>query len=261
MNNIPNKFWSSVIGAIGILTIFLAIVAIKEIKSIFYVGKNPNMTNMITVSGEGSAVAMPDIASFSFSVTETAKTVDEAQSMATKKINEALKVVREAGVADKDIETQSYNINPHYEYQTGACTAYSCPSKSVLTGYDVSQSISVKVRKLADAGKLFSSIGSVGVTNINGLTFSVDNPDKVKEEARSKAIKQAQEKAETLARQLGVSLVRVTSFYENDNSYPRPMYGMGGAMEVSATKVMDAPEIPVGERKISSNVSVTYEIR
>jgi uncharacterized protein YggE len=215
---------------------------------------------MITVTGDGSAVAIPDVASFSFSVTETAKTVDEAQALSAKKINEALKVVRDSGVEDKDIDTQSYNINPHYEYQTGACTAYSCPSKSVLTGYDVSQTISVKIRKLSEAGKLFSSIGSAGVTNINGLTFSVNNPDKIKEVARAKAIKQAQDKAESLAKQLGVDLVRVTSFYENDNSYPRPMYGMGGAMELSS-KAVDSPEIVVGEKKITSNVSVTYEIR
>jgi uncharacterized protein YggE len=129
-----------------------------------------------------------------------------------------------------------------------------------LTGYDVSQTISVKIRKLSEAGKLFSSIGSAGVTNINGLTFSVNNPDKIKEVARAKAIKQAQDKAESLAKQLGVDLVRVTSFYENDNSYPRPMYGMGGAMELSS-KAVDSPEIVVGEKKITSNVSVTYEIR
>lgn len=261
MNNIPNKLWSSVIGAIGILTIFLVIVSIKEIKSIYYVGKNPNMTNMISVTGDGSAVAIPDVASFSFSVTEKAKTVDEAQAMATKKINEALKVVKESGVSDKDIETISYNINPHYEYQTYSCTATYCPSKSVLTGYEVSQTIGVKVRKLADAGKLFSVIGSAGVSNINGLTFSVDDMDNVKAIAREKAIQEAQAKAEILAKQLGVTLSRVSGFYENDSSYPRPMYGMGGAMEVSSVKVADSPEVPVGERKITTSVSITYEIK
>jgi uncharacterized protein YggE len=260
--NIPNKFWSTVIGAIGLLTIFLAIISIKEIKSIFYVGKNLNMSNMITVEGTGNAVAVPDIATFSFSVTETAKTVADAQEQATKKINATLKAVRDGGVEDKDIQTQSYSINPHYEYQGSVCTAYSCPpSKSILTGYDVSQSIMVKVRDLKKAGALFTAIGSLDVQNINGLTFSVDEPESVKAEARAEAIANAQTKAKLLAKQLGVSLVRIVSFSENNGSYPRPIYGMGGADMISAKVASVAPEIPVGEDKITSTVSVTYEIK
>lgn len=260
--NIPNKFWSTVIGAIGLLTIFLAIISIKEIKSIFYVGKNLNISNMITVEGTGHAVAVPDIAAFSFSVTETAKTVADAQEQATKKINATLKAVRDGGVEDKDIQTQSYSINPHYEYQGSVCTAYSCPpSKSILTGYDVSQSIMVKVRDLKKAGALFTAIGSLDVQNINGLTFSVDEPESVKAEARAEAIANAQTKAKLLAKQLGVSLVRIVSFSENNGSYPRPIYGMGGADMISAKVASVAPEIPVGEDKITSTVSVTYEIK
>jgi uncharacterized protein YggE len=260
--NIPNKFWSTVIGAIGLLTIFLAIISIKEIKSIFYVGKNLNMSNMITVDGTGYAVAVPDIASFSFSVTETAKTVSEAQNKATKKINDTLKAVRDGGVEDKDIQTQSYYINPRYEYQNQLCNSYSCPpSKSILTGYDVSQSIMVKVRDLKKAGALFTAIGALDVQNINGLTFSVDEPEAVKSKARAEAIANAQTKAKSLAKQLGVSLVRVSSFSENGGGYPRPVYGMGGADMLSVKTASVAPEIPVGEDKITSNVSITYEIK
>lgn len=258
--NIPNKFWSTVIGAIGLLTIFLAIVSIKGIKSIFYV--DPNTTNTITVEGTGDAIAVPDIATFSFSVTETAKTVADAQEQATKKINATLKAVRDGGVKDKDIQTQSYNINPHYEYQGSVCTTYSCPpSKSVLTGYEVSQSILVKVRDLKKAGALFTAIGALDVQNINGLTFSVDEPEVVKAEARAEAIANAQAKAKLLAKQLGVSLVRIVSFSENNNNYPRPMYAMGGADMLSAKTASVAPEIPVGEDKVTDTVTITYEIK
>lgn len=260
--NIPNKFWSTVIGAIGLITIFLAILSVKELKSIFYVGKNINMSNMITVEGTGNSVAVPDIATFSFSVTETGKTVADAQERASKKINATLKAVRDEGVEDKDIQTQSYSINPHYEYQNGVCTAYGCPpSKSILTGYDVSQSILIKIRDLKKAGALFTSIGGMDVQNINGLTFSVDEPESVKAEARAEAIADAQSKAKILAKQLGVSLVRIVSFSENSGGYPRPVYGMGGADMMSAKTASVAPEIPVGEDKITSNVSITYEIR
>jgi len=265
-NNIPSRFWNATIGTLGLLTIFLVIISIKEIKSIGYVGVNLNSTNMVTVQGSGEAVAIPDIATFSFSVTETAKTVADAQAAATTKTNAALKAIKDAGVEDRDVSTESYNINPHYEYDS--CATYSyvsstvppCRSKSVLTGYDVSQSIRVKVRKIEDAGALFTSIGGLGVQNVSGLTFSVDEPDKYQAEARAEAIAKAQTKAKELAKQLDVSLVRIVSFNDNDNYYPRPIYGLGGDMAMEA-KVSSAPSIPAGEQKITANVTITYEIR
>lgn len=260
--NIPAKFWNMATTSLVLLVVFLAVVSIKEIKTTAYVGTNPNMSNTINVEGSGNAVAVPDIATFTFGVTETAKTVAEAQALATTKLNSALEAVRKGGVEDKDIQTQYYSINPHYEYQNSLCTAYNCPpSKSILTGYDVSQSILVKVRKIEDAGTLFTSIGSLGVQNIGQLSFSVDEPESVQAKARAKAIANAQEKAETLAKQLGVSLVRIISFSENGNSYPRPIYGMGGA-DMMSTKVANvAPEVPAGEQKITSSVSITYQIK
>lgn len=259
--NIPSKFWTAVITVLGLLTAFLAIVSIKEVKSWRYVGVNTTVTNTITVDGTGEAVATPDIATFSFTVSETAKTVAQAQALATEKSNAALKAVRAGGVADKDIQTIAYNINPHYEYSGGVCTANYCPpSKQVLTGYDVSQTTQVKIRDLSKAGDLFTSIGSIGVQNVNGLSFAVDKPEAVKAQARAKAIAEAQSKADELARQLHVTLVRIVSFSESDNS-PRPMmYAMGGKA-MAADSAPAAPEISTGEQKITDNVQITYEIK
>lgn len=262
--NIPAKLWQTIIGAVGILTIFLVIISIKEIKSIGYIGKDNPVYNSISVNGKGEAVSIPDVATFSFSVTETAKTVAEAQSKATDKTNAALKAVREAGIADKDIKTTSYSINPHYEYQDSVCsTTYCRPGKSVLTGYEVSQSIQVKIRDLAKAGAIFTSIGALDVQNVNGLSFSIDDIEKVKAEARAKAIENAKTKAEELARQLGVRIVRITSFYDSSDS--QPYYGRGEAMsaDVMSFKAVPAaaPQVPVGEDKIVSNVTITYEIK
>lgn len=261
--NIPNKFWSAITGLIVLLAAFVLIISIKSIREIGYVGSNPDMTSTISVDGTGHAVSVPDVATFSFSVSETAKTVAAAQEAATKKINSALAAVREAGVADKDISTESYNIGPHYEYQQNSvCPANSyCPGKNVLTGYDVSQSIMVKVRDLSKAGTVFASIGSLGVQNVNGLSFSVDKPESVQAEARAKAIADARTKAVVLADKLGVSLGRMVSFSENSGGYPRPvMYAMSGKA-MSADSAAVAPEIPTGEQKTTSTVSITYEIK
>jgi hypothetical protein len=285
--NIPEKFWKAAAWALCLLAIFLVVISIKEIKAIGYVGVNPQGPNTITVSGTGDAMAAPDVATFSFTVTETKTTVADAQKAATDKINSALKAVRDAGVADKDIQTESYYINPHYEYQSESCVYTSgagsgtsssggtivplvspslppvpiCrPGRNVLTGYDVSQSIQVKVRELGKAGAIFTSIGSLGVESVNGLTFSVDNPDSVQAEARTKAIADAQSKAKELAKELGVRLVRITSFSDNNYS-PRPMmYAMGAAVGSESSKDVTPPEVPAGEQKMTDTVSITYEI-
>ena len=261
--NIPTRFWNVTIAFIVVLIVAAAVATIGVAKSINYVGSNRNTTNTINVSGTGDAVAIPDVATFSFSVTETAKTVVAAQTAMTAKVNAAIKAVKDGGVADKDIQTTSYSINPHYEYQNSVCTVNSCPpSRSILTGYDVSESVQVKIRDLTKAGTLFTTIGSLGVQNVNGLSFSVDNPDKVNAEARSKAITQAQDKANELAKQLGVHLVRITSFSENNNRPGPIVYGLGMMKTDSvASAPAVAPEIATGEQKVTDNVDITYEIR
>lgn len=264
MNNeiMKNRAWKIGIAVGILLSFFLAVISIKEIKAIRYV-KDP-LANSITVNGKGEAVSIPDVATFSFSVTETAKTVDEAQAKATTKIDATLKALKDGGVNDKDIKTLSYNINPHYEYIEGSCVAGGpCrPGKSVPTGYDVSQSVEVKIRDLKKAGALFSSVGAAGIQNVNGLTFSIDDIETIKSKARNLAIENAKEKAKTLAKQLGVSLVRITSFF--DGSEEPPFYASamtGEMMKTLSTPAVMTPQVPAGEQKVISKVSVTYEIR
>jgi uncharacterized protein YggE len=270
MNQVPKNFWSSLNGLIAMLIVLVAVGVIIGIKMIGTVGHDLNGMSTINIDGTGSVVAVPDVATFSFSVTQTAKTVAEAQTKATAQINAALKSVRDQGVADKDISTQSYTINPHYEYQNAVCPAAApnspvsyCPGgKSVLTGYEVSQTISVKIRDLTKAGSIFTTIGTLGVQNVNGLDFAVDEPKAVQSQAREKAINDAKQKAQILAKQLGVRIVRVVSFSESmGGGYPRPMmYAMDKAVMAQGSAPV-APEIPTGEQKVTSNVTVTYEIK
>jgi uncharacterized protein YggE len=245
-----------------LLAVFLAILSIKELKSIAYVGQPDNAVNSIYVNGKGTEVVIPDIATFSFTVIEKGKTVAEAQEKATTKINATLTAVREGGVKDEDIKTISYQINPDYEYST--CTQFSCPpQKATLVGYTVSQAIEVKIRDLEKAGDLFTTIGTNGVQNINGLNFTIDDIETVKAEAREKAIADARAKADVIAKQLGVRLVRVVAFNESSEM---PYYYARGAGDMAATAQSapgkaPAPEIPGGEQEIVANVTVTYEIK
>ena len=262
MNN-KEQLWSVGKWAGILLVIFLAVVSIKELVSIKYLGKPDQYMNTISVNGKGEAITIPDIATFSFSVTESAKTVAEAQTKATEKTNAALVAIKAGGVAEKDIKTLSYSINPQYEYTNGPCTQYQCaPSKQTLKGYEVSQTIEVKVRDLSKAGALFETIGATGVQNVNGLAFSIDDVETVKAQAREAAIADAKVKAEKIAKDLGVRLVRITSFYDQGDNMPYyGREGMGGDVAMSSVKAQVAPSVPIGEQKIVLNVTITYEIR
>ncbi len=217
--------------------------------------------NVITVEGTGEVSSAPDMAQITFTVTESAKDVATAQAAATKKNDEALSVLRELSISDKDIKTLGYNVSPKYSYDQPCGPGMYCPQRvsgtPIIIGYDVSQTIEVKVRDTAKVGEVLQGLGDSGVQNISGPNFMIDNEDGVQNEARAKAIEQARAKAKQLAKELGVRLGSVVSYSEN-GSYPQPMmYGAknGDMMEASA------PTLPVGENMTSVTVSVTYEIR
>src|SRR3989344_1683418 len=252
----------STLAVLILLAVFLLAEGIGAFKKIGTIGNDAPAVNVITVAGKGEVIAVPDVAIFTIGAVEEDLTVAEAQKKATDKINSAIKFFKESGVAEKDIKTVYYNVNPKYEYPKALYYPYP-EGKRTLTGYEVSQGVEVKVRKLADAGKLLSGVGELGLNNISGLTFIVDKEDELKKEAREKAIAEARSEAKKLAKDLGVKLVRIVSFNESGN-YPIYFkeafsadvgYGRGGATAPAS------PEVPAGENKIISNVNISYEIR
>lgn len=259
-----NEFFSTGLGKalliIGI--VLLGVLTLGQLQSLRYIGAGVQPTNTITVSGYGEVFSVADIATFSFSVTSQKATVKAAQDDATAKINAVTAYLKDAGVEAKDIQTTDYSVYPQYDYVQQACSGGYCPGgKQVLRGYEVRQTTSIKVRDLSKAGDLLAGVGAKGATEVSGLNFTFDDPQKTQDEARGKAIADAKEKADELAKQLGVRIVRVVSFSENGDGYPSPMYGRGGMESAVAQDVKVAPTIEVGQNKVTSNVSVTYEIR
>ena len=257
--------WPRMMGAtaLGVLALFLLVGTLIELKSYRYIGSGVTATNTISVDGDGEVFAVPDIATFSVTVQETAKDVKTAQDAATKKNNDIVAYLKAGGVNEKDIQTTDYSVNPQYDYSQGACPQYGyCPpGKQTLTGYQVSQTETVKVRDTTKAGDLLAGVGSRGASSVSGLSFTIEDETTLQAQARDKAIAKAKEKADALAKSLGVEIVRVVGFSENGG----PIYyakGMGGvAMSADAMPAPAAPEISVGQNKITSNVSITYEIR
>ncbi len=252
--------------ALGFLALFLLVATLGALKGYKYIGSGVTATNTITVSGEGEVFAVPDTATFSVTVQEEAKEVKTAQETATKKNNAIVAYLKEQGIDEKDFQTTDYNVYPQYDYIQAACSGGYCPGgRQVLRGYQVSQTITVKVRDTQKAGDLLSGVGSLGASSVSGLSFTIDDQDALEAEARDKAIKQAEEKAEALAKSLGVRVIRVVGFSENGYQ-PYYAYGRGAGMDTAVAQeaklaVAPSPDLPTGQNKILSNVSVTYEIR
>ncbi len=260
--------------AVILLSVFLAVVTLSTLQGLRYIGTGVAAANTISVSGHGEELAVPDIATFNFSVVSDKTTVAAAQADATAKANAVTAYLTEAGVDKKDIQTSNYSIQPQYDYQTQVCPAvapsydgssassvYCGGGKQVLKGYEVRQSTTIKVRDTAKAGELLAGVGSKGATEVSGLSFTFDDPTAVQTSARNKAIADAKTKADALAKQLGVSLVRVVSFNENSGGYyPRAVMTYSSAAGNQAKDAV-APEISVGQNNTTDDVTITYEIR
>ena len=243
-----------------ILAVFLGVRTLASLKDLQ--NTSPSY-NTITVTGEGEVNALPDLATFSFTVSADANSVSTAQEEVTKKMDAVLLAVKSLGVEEKDIKTTDYSVYPRYLYTQMPCTQFSCPpGRQNLEGYTASHNVTVKVRKTDDAGKILAAAGEKGVTNLSGISFTIDDPEKLRSEARALAIKNAREKAGVLTNDLGVRLVRVVSYSDSFDGgvipYYREALGMGGDSAVMPAK---APTLPTGENKVKVVVNVTYEIR
>lgn len=244
-----------------LLSVFLLVESLGSLKD----WRSPSANySSINVVGKGEAVTVPDISTFNFTVSVDSKTVSEAESSVTTKMNIILAGLKDLGIEEKDIDTVDYAVWPKYTYVPMPCIANSfCgPSRQVADGYTVNHTVKVKVRKIDDAGKALSIVGDNGATNISGLSFTTDDPEAALNEARLKAIENAKVKAEGLAKELGVKLVRVVG-YSDASSPIYPMYAESSVGNASL-KAMDSaasPTLPVGENKATVNVNVQFEIR
>lgn len=215
--------------------------------------------NVITVTGHGEIQAVPDIANVSFTIKKEAKTVKEAQTQVSDIEKKVLESLKTNNILAKDIKTINASFNPKYEYKYGVPCGQYCPGKNVIVGYEASESIDLKIRSTDDVGKIIQDLGTLGVTELSGPNFTVENEEGLKAQARKEAIDEAKAKAKILAKDLGVRLGRITSFSEGGD-YPRPMYEktmMGAGDMASSTPAV----LPVGENTISSDVTITYKIR
>ena len=223
----------------------------------FIVGKQIEVAEheddvVISVTGEGKVSGAPDIALMNFGVqTGRVETANEATEMLAEKMTAIIDALAIYKIAEKDISTASVSLNPAYDWSDG---------KREDRGFEGQQTLNVKVRDLDVVGDVLTAATRAGANQVGQVSFTIDDPESLRSEARDEAIAQAKEKAKHLAKQLGKSLGEVRGFSESGR--PQPMYMRMEMDAVSEASIGGGPSmaIPAGEQDVRVTVTVSYEL-
>ena len=260
---LKNKNINSALGAVSLLLLILSVFFIIKIVNEIKLSKSVAYYNSIYVEGSGEVKAIPDIATLSINVSKEGATAKEAQSLLNEGVTKAVDYLKAQQIEEKDIKSEYGGLMPKYSYEKEVCYTYPCPSRDPkIVGYTATQSIVVKIREVDNANVVRTGLADLGITDISGPTFSIDDEEVYKREAQALAIADAKEKAEILAKNLGVKLGDITNFDEVGQGGCYGGCGYEGMMMDSvALKSAPAPTLPKGENTITSNVTITYEIK
>lgn len=203
----------------------------------------------ITVVGSGEVSAAPDTAEVQVGVVSQAPSAADALRANSAAMDRLFKTLAERGIAKKDIQTSNFNVSPQYRQRPPRGE-----EPPTIVGYQVTNQVSVKVRRLADLGRVLDESVSQGANQLYGISFSIAEPAPLLDKARLSALADARRKADLYAKAAGVKLGRVVYIQETTPQVPRPM--MLGRAAMAAEAVPIAP----GELELRATITVTYAI-
>ena len=239
---------------VGILLVYLVFyvgtLIRNNVQKYNFIGKADRMERTITVNGFGKVSGNNDIAMTTMGYSNTDKDVAKAQADNKKVMDQIFAELKKMGVEDKDLQS-NYTIYPDYNYTQDR--------GQELKGYRVSNSLTIKIRDLTKISDILALAGKFGATEVRGLSFTIDEPENLKSQARDKALSDVKEKANNLSAALGVRLGEIVSYNEYEGGVdmyqPKVMYsevgGMGGGGPAA---------ISGGSKDVTMNLSVTFEI-
>ncbi|KKR48365.1 MAG: hypothetical protein UT86_C0006G0003 [Candidatus Magasanikbacteria bacterium GW2011_GWC2_40_17] len=234
------------------LIVFVGTLARNNMKKFQYIGIADRIPYTISITGEGKETASPNVAVTDIGFVTEGVDVASIQKQNTEKMNKLIIEVKKLGIKDADIQTSNYSVYPKYDYTNG---------RSEISGYTINQSVTLKIRDLTKISSVLAKVGEVGVNQVSSLNFIIDDQESLKLAARDKALQNAKEKAQALARSLGVKLVRVASYSEYSPSEAYPMKAYSTALGMGGSSPMPAPDIQTGSMDVMVNVNVSFEIQ
>ena len=203
----------------------------------------------LDISATGEVTRVPDLAIISAGVVTRAATATAAIQDNANRMERIRAALKRAGIADRDIQTSSINLNPDYRYEEN--------KPPVLTGYQASNTLSIRFRDIRNSGEILDALVAQGANQISGPTLTIDKPEAALDEARAKALGVGRARAELYARSLGMRVVRLVSVSESGGySSPPPMpYAMAAQARDASTK------IDPGEQQLQVTLAMSFELQ
>jgi uncharacterized protein YggE len=245
-----NKFSTVIAGAViaALIVAAASLGAVLARPTPIAAAQGGGVVRQITVVGSGEAKAAPDRATIQLGVMSEAATVQEALKDNNAKMATLIDQLKQLGVAERDIQTSNFNINATYG-----------ENGRTVTGYQVSNTVAVTIRKLSEAGSMLDKVVSAGANQVYGIGFGIEDPKQLQEQARNAAIADAQTRAQAIARAANSTVGQVISISETIGQPPMPLFDRGMAAEAQAAA--GGPPIQAGEQVVTAQVQITYELR
>ncbi len=206
---------------------------------------NPEPQNQLRVIGSSTINKAPDIAKTQIGVQTIAKEVEPAIDENNRKTDAVVSALKQLGIAEKDIQTHSFNIYPQRDYQ----------KPNEIIGFQVDNMLSVTFRDLTKIGKCLQSAINAGANNIYGINFTLADPESARSEARILAIQDARKKAESMATAAGIKLDKIVSVNE--------IYSVVSVDARTYDKASVEASVPIqpGELGVTVQVELVYIIK
>jgi uncharacterized protein YggE len=246
------KLLATYAAIVGITLIGLLLV--RELDIAYPVKVTTSQSSDLSVVGEGKVEVVPDKASLEAGIlVANARTIEEAQNEINQKSSAIESALQGLGVEKTDIKTSNYSVNPNQDYNPGV--------GGRITGYNGNVTVSITVRNIENVAAISQAVTTAGANQVYNVQYSVDNPEKFREEARNKAIENAKQQAEELADSLGIRLGDVVNIVESSpNGNPFMPYEKSVSLD-SAMGGANAPTLQPGTQEITSVVTLFFEKR
>jgi len=205
----------------------------------------------LEITATGEATRVPDLAIISAGVVTRAPSASGALQANSARMERVLAALRRVGIAERDIQTSSINLNPEYHYQENQ------PPK--LVAYTASNQVTIRFRDIRNSGQVLDILVAEGANQISGPSMTIERPEEALDEARTNAVAAGRARAELYARALGKRVARVISVSEGGGYYPPPPMPM--AERAVAVSAVSKTEIVPGDQKLQVSLAMVFELQ
>ena len=202
----------------------------------------------LTLAVEAEVSRPPDLVEVSGGVVTAAPTAAAAMAENASRMSAVVAAIRKAGVADRDVQTASLNLQPQYKYANNEAPQ--------LIGYQASNTVNIRLRKPDEVGRILDTLVSVGANRIDGPNFRVENADAALDDARTKAVAKGRARADLYARAAGLRVKRIVAITEQGTPDPRPR----PMMMASAKMEADSTPVSPGEVQLTVSLAMVFEL-